>query len=123
MEVQATSPADTSQGKEAVDAEAANIAEQPILASSKGDLALAQVRPKPHEWNHLCVSWLSRDDPEGEPLFALEDAVEGGALELLRAISPAGGAVAANDTVRHGRRSARRRPGTRPLFSCGVVLF
>ena len=37
-----------------------------------------RVRPEPRGWNHPRVSWLSRDDPEGEPLFALEDAVEGG---------------------------------------------
>ena len=78
MEVQATSSDDTSQGKEAANAEAASTAEQPVLASGEGNLALARVRPEPHGWNHPRVSWLSQDDPEGEPLFALEDAVEGG---------------------------------------------
>ena len=74
-----TSPTNTSQGKEAVDAEAASTTEQPVLASGEGDSALARVRPEPRGWNHPRVSWLSRDDPKGEPLFALEDAVEGGA--------------------------------------------
>jgi len=76
--VQATSPADTSWGKEAADVEADSTAEQPVLAPGEGNSALAWVRPEPHGWNHPRVSWLSRDDPEGEPLFALEDAVEGG---------------------------------------------
>ena len=78
MGVQATSPADTSQGKEAADVEADSTAEQPVLAPGEGNSALARVRPEPCGWNHPRVSWLSRDDPEGEPLFALEDAVEGG---------------------------------------------
>ena len=82
MEVQATSPDDTSRGKEAANVEAASTTEQPVLASGEGNSALAWVRPEPCGWNHPRVSWLSRDDPEGEPLFALEDADEG-ALELL----------------------------------------
>ena len=102
VEVPATSPADTSWGKDAADVEADSTAEQPVTAPGEGNSALAQVRPEPRGWNHPRISWLSQDDPEGEPLFALEDAVEG-ALELLRAISPAGGAVAANGTVHHGR--------------------
>ena len=100
--VQATSPADTSRGKEAADVEADSTAKQPVLAPGEGNSALARVRPEPCGWNHPRVSWLSQDDPEGEPLFALKDAVEGGALELLRAISPAGGAVAANGAIYHG---------------------
>ena len=76
--VQATSPADISQGMEAADVEADSTAEQPVLAPSEGDSALARVRPEPHGWNHPRISWLSQDDPEGKPLFALEDAVEGG---------------------------------------------
>ena len=78
MGVQATSPADTSRGKEAADVEADSTAEQPVLAPGEGNSALVRVRPEPRGWNHPRVSWLSRDDPEGEPLFALEDAVEGG---------------------------------------------
>ena len=73
-----TSPADTSWGKDAADVEVDNTAEQPVPAPSEGNSALARVRPEPHGWNHPRVSWLSQDDLEGEPLFALEDAVEGG---------------------------------------------
>ena len=36
------------------------------------------MRPEPHGWDHPRVLWRSRDDPEGEPLFALEDTAEGG---------------------------------------------
>ena len=69
---------DTSRGKEAANAEATSTAEQPVQASSEGSSALVRVRPEPRGWNHPHVSWLSRDDPEGEPLFAHEDTVEGG---------------------------------------------
>ena len=79
VEVQATPSDDTSRGKEAADVEAASAAEQLVLASGEGNSALARVRPEPRGWNHPRISWLSQDDPEGEPLFALEDAVEGGA--------------------------------------------
>ena len=78
MEVQATSPDDTFRGKGAADVEAASTAEQPVPAPGEGNSALARVRPEPHGWNHSRISWLSQDDLEGEPLFALEDAVEGG---------------------------------------------
>ena len=78
MEVLATSPADTSRGNDAADVEADSTSEQPVLAPGEGNSALAWVRPEPHGWNHPRISWLSRDDPEGWPLFALEDAVEGG---------------------------------------------
>ena len=61
--------------------------------------------------------------PRGGASICPRGCGRGGALEILRAISPAGGAVAANGAVRHGRRSARRHPGTRPPFSCGVILF
>ena len=82
VEVQATSD-DTSRGKEAANAEAAGTAEQPVPTPGEGNLALVRVRPEPRGWDHPRVSWLSRDDPEGEPLFTLEDAAEGGALGLL----------------------------------------
>jgi len=59
VEVQATSPANTSRGKETVDVEAASTAEQPVLASCEGNSALARVRPEPRGWNHPRVSWLS----------------------------------------------------------------
>ena len=101
VEVQATSSNDTSWGKEAANAEAASTAEQSVSTPGEGSSALVRVRPEPRGWDHPRVSWLSRDDLEGEPLFALEDAAEG-ALGLLQAISPAGGAVAANSAVRHG---------------------
>ena len=61
-----------------VDAEVASTAEQPALTSSEGSSALVRVQPEPREWDHPRVLWRSRDDPEGEPLFALEDAAEGG---------------------------------------------
>ena len=70
-----TSPADTSRGKDAANVEADSTAEQPLLAPGEGNSALARVRPEPHGWNHPRILWLSRDDPEGEPLFALEYAV------------------------------------------------
>ena len=79
--VQATSPADTSRGKEAADVEADSTAEQPVLAPGEGNSALARVRPEPRGWNHPRVLWQSRDDPEAEPLFALEDAAEGGSWD------------------------------------------
>ena len=73
-----TSSDDTPRGKEAANAEAASTVEQPVLASGEGSSALVRVRPEPRGLDHPRVSWLSRDDPEGEPLFALEDAAEGG---------------------------------------------
>ena len=33
-------------------------------------------------WDHPRVLWQSRDDPEAEPLFALEDAAEGGRWDM-----------------------------------------
>ena len=84
------------------DAEAASTAEQPALTSGEGSLALVRVQPEPHGWDRPRVLWQSWDDPEGEPLFALEDAAEGGALGLFRAILPAGGAVATDSAIRRG---------------------
>ena len=78
VEVQAASSVDTFRGKEAANAEAASTVEQLVPASSEGSSALIRVRPEPRGWDHLCVSWLSRDDLEGEPLFTLEDAAKGG---------------------------------------------
>ena len=52
--------------------------EQPTLILDEGSSALVRVRPEPRGWDHPRVLWRSRDDPEGEPLFALEDAAEGG---------------------------------------------
>ncbi|XP_066381632.1 uncharacterized protein [Miscanthus floridulus] len=81
--------------------------EQPAPTSGDGSLALVQVRLEPHGWDHPRVLWQSRDDPEGEPLFTLEDAAEGGALGHLRAIPPAGGAVTA-DSAELETRSLRK---------------
>ena len=69
---------DTSRAREVVDAEETNAVEQPAPLLDEGSSALVWVRPEPHGWDHPRVLWWSRDDPEGEPLFALEDAVEGG---------------------------------------------
>ena len=60
------------------DAEVAGTVEQPALTSGEGNSALVRVQPEPHGWDHSRVLWRSRDDPMGEPLFALEDAAEGG---------------------------------------------
>ena len=45
---------------------------------------------QPRGWDHPRVLWRSRDDPEGEPLFALEDAAEGsrwGSFEQFRQLA------------------------------------
>ena len=76
-EAHSISSADTSRGKEVADAEAASIVQQPVLTPAEGSLALVRVRPEPRGWDHPRVLWRSQDDPEGEPLFALEDAAEG----------------------------------------------
>ena len=60
------------------DAEAASTVEQPALTSGEGSAALVRVQPESRGWDHPRVLWQSRDGPEGEPLFALEDAAEGG---------------------------------------------
>ncbi|XP_066311525.1 uncharacterized protein [Miscanthus floridulus] len=65
------------QALEVADTEAASTAEQPALPSSEGSSALVWVQPEPCGWDSPRVLWQSRDDPEGEPLFALEDAGEG----------------------------------------------
>ncbi|XP_066358095.1 uncharacterized protein [Miscanthus floridulus] len=77
-EVHPISSDDTSQAQEVVDAEVAGFVEQPAPTLGEGSSALVWVRPEPHGWDHSHVLWQSRDDPEGEPLFALEDAAEGG---------------------------------------------
>ena len=78
MEVHSISFDDTSRGKEVADAEAASTMEQPAPAFGEGSSALVRVQPEPHGWDHPRVLWWSRDDPEGEPLFALEDVAKGG---------------------------------------------
>jgi len=69
---------DTSRAREVVDVEETNAVEQPAPLLDEGGSALVRVRPEPHGWDHPRVLWRSRDDPEGEPLLALEDAAEGG---------------------------------------------
>ena len=69
---------DTSRGKGVADVEAASTVEQPAPTSGEGSAALMRVQPEPRRWDHPHVLWRSRDDPEGEPLFALEDAAEWG---------------------------------------------
>ncbi|XP_066374934.1 uncharacterized protein [Miscanthus floridulus] len=63
---------------EVADAETASIVEQPTLTSGEGSSALVRVQPEPHRWDHPRVLWQSRDHPEGEPLFTLEDTAKGG---------------------------------------------
>ena len=60
------------------DVEVASTVEQPAPTSGEGSVALVRVQPEPCGWDHPRVLWRSRDGPEGEPLFALEDAAEGG---------------------------------------------
>ena len=83
MEVQTISSDDTSRGKEVADAEAASTAEQPVLTPADGSSALVQVRPEPRGWDSPRVVWGNRADPEGEPVFALEDIAEGGRWDTL----------------------------------------
>ena len=56
----------------------ASTAKQLAPTPTEGSSALVRVRPEPLGWDSPRVLWRSRDDPEGEPLFALEDAAEGG---------------------------------------------
>ena len=60
------------------DVEAASTLEQPAPTSGEGSAALVWLQPEARGWDHPRVLWQSRDDPEGEPLFTLEDAAEGG---------------------------------------------
>ena len=72
------------------DAEAASAVEQPASTSGEGSSALVWVRPEPRGWDHPRVLWRNRDDPEGEPLFALEDMDEGrhwGSFEQFRQLA------------------------------------
>ena len=78
MEVHSISSDDTSRGKEVADAEVASTVEQPTPTSGEGSSALVRVQPEPRRWDSPRVLWQSRDDPKGEPLFALEDVAEGG---------------------------------------------
>ena len=78
MEVYPISSDDTSRAREVVDAEETDAVEQPAPLLDEGSSALVRVRPEPRGWDHPRVLWWSRDDPDGEPLFALEDTAEGG---------------------------------------------
>jgi len=78
VEVLPISSDDVSRAREMADGEVAGAVEQLVLTPGEGSSALARVRPEPRGWDHPCVVWQSRDDPEVEPLFALEDAAEGG---------------------------------------------
>ena len=69
---------DTSQRKGVADVETASTVEQPALTSGEGSAALVRAQPEPRGWDHPRVLWRSRDDPEGEPLFALNDVAKGG---------------------------------------------
>ena len=66
------------------DAKAASTAEQPVPTPAEGSSALVRVRPEPRGWDSPRVLWQSRDDPEGEPLFTLEDVAEGGRWSSLK---------------------------------------
>ena len=78
VEVQTISSDDTSRGKEVADAEVASTAKQLAPTPTEGSSALVRVRPEPYRWDSPRVLWRSQDDPEGEPLFTLEDVAEGG---------------------------------------------
>ena len=77
-EVYPISSDDTSRAREVVDAEETDAVEQPAPLLDEGNSTLMRVRPEPRGWDHPLVLWRSRDDPEGEPLFTLEDVAEGG---------------------------------------------
>ena len=77
-EVYPISSADTSWAREVVDVEDAGVVEHPVPVLDEGNSALVRARPEPRGWDHPRVLWWSWDDPKGEPLFALEDAAEGG---------------------------------------------
>ena len=76
-EVYPISSDDTSRAREVVDAEDGGAMEQPAPVLDEGSSALVRARPEPCGWDHPRVLWRSRDDPEGEPLFALEDVAKG----------------------------------------------
>ena len=77
-EVYPISSDDTSWAREVVDAKDAGAVGQSASILDEGNSALVRVRPEPRGWDHPRVLWQSRDDPKGEPLFALEDAAKGG---------------------------------------------
>ena len=76
--VQMISSEDSSRGKEAAEAEAASTVERPVPTPAEGSSVLVRVRPEPRGWDSPRVVWGNQADPEGEPVFALEDVAEGG---------------------------------------------
>ena len=82
MEVHPISSDDTSRAQEVVDAEVVGAMEQPVPTPGEGSSALTRVRPEPRGWDHPRVVWQSRDIPEAEPLFALEDVAKGGRWDM-----------------------------------------
>ena len=81
--VRTISSDDSSRGKEAADVQAASTAERPVPDPAEGSSALVRPRPEPRGWNFPPISWRNRADPEGEPVFALEDTAEGGHWDTL----------------------------------------
>ena len=81
--VQTISSDDSSHGKEAADVEVASTVEQPAPDPAEGSSALVRLRPEPRGWNFPRVFWRNRADPDGEPVFALEDTAEGGHWDTL----------------------------------------
>ena len=76
--VRTISSDDSFRGKEAADVQAASTAERPVPDPAEGSSALVRLRPEPRGWNFPPISWRNRADPEGEPVFALEDTAEEG---------------------------------------------
>jgi len=79
VEVLPISSDNVSQAWEMADGEVAGAVEQLVPTPGEGSSALAWVRPEPRGWDYPRVLWQSWDDPEVEPLFALEDAAEASA--------------------------------------------
>ena len=104
------------------DTEAASNAEQPVPTLGKGSSALVRVRLEPRGWDSPRVLWRSRDDPEGEPLFALEDVDEGrhwGSFEQFHQLAERSLWTALSVV-------ADNLPGVaqvRAFFSCAVLSF
>ncbi|XP_066323929.1 uncharacterized protein [Miscanthus floridulus] len=77
-EVYPISSYDTSQAREVVGTEETDAVKQPAPLLDEGNSALVWVRSESRRWDYPRILWRSRDDLEGEPLFTLEDAAEGG---------------------------------------------
>jgi len=57
--------------------------EQLAPTIGEGSTALVRVQPESRGWDHPRVLWQRKDDPEGEPLFTLEDVAERGSWSSL----------------------------------------